>query len=82
MVRNQNIDIVIAYILYAQTPPQLWKMELVGSHRTPYGCARLTFHHLFSSTVSVEYVGSTFGGRHDQFILCAGKCLVLCPDFA
>jgi len=48
-------------------------MELVGSHRTPYGCARLTFHHLFSSTVSVEYVGSTFGGRHDQFILCAGK---------
>ncbi|KAJ8594595.1 WD40 repeat-like protein [Rhizopogon salebrosus TDB-379] len=56
-----------------QTPPQLWTMALVGSPRTPYGCLRLTFHHVFSSTMSGGYVGSTFGGKDDQFILCASE---------
>ncbi|KAG1735358.1 WD40-repeat-containing domain protein, partial [Suillus paluster] len=60
------------HLLFAfgdQSPPQLWKMELVGGRN----CAKLTFRHEFSSRVSIEYVGSTFGGRNDQFILCAGK---------
>ncbi|KAG1767907.1 hypothetical protein EDD22DRAFT_873622 [Suillus occidentalis] len=57
-----------------QSPPQLWKMDLVGGRgRAPRNCARLTFRHAFSSPVSVEYVGSTFGGKNDQFIVCAGK---------
>ncbi|KAG2116886.1 WD40-repeat-containing domain protein [Suillus cothurnatus] len=57
-----------------QSPPQLWKMDLVGGRgRATRNCARLTFRHEFSSPVSIEYVGSTFGGKNDQFILCAGK---------
>ncbi|KAG2032146.1 WD40-repeat-containing domain protein [Suillus americanus] len=57
-----------------QSPPQLWKMDLVGGRgRAPRNCARLTFRHTFSSPVSIEYVESTFGGKSDQFILCAGK---------
>ncbi|OAX41895.1 WD40 repeat-like protein [Rhizopogon vinicolor AM-OR11-026] len=66
-------DSQILFSFGDQTPPQLWKMELFGSRRTPYGCARLTFRHVFSPTVSIEYVGSTFGGKNDQFVLCAGK---------
>ncbi|KAG2351999.1 WD40-repeat-containing domain protein [Suillus spraguei] len=57
-----------------QSPPQLWKMDLVGGRgRAARNCARLTFRHAFSSPVSVEYVGLTFGGKNDQFILGAGK---------
>lgn len=57
-----------------QSPPQLWKMDLVGGRgRATRNCAKLTFRHAFSSPVSVEYVGLTFGGKNDQFILCAGK---------
>lgn len=57
-----------------QSPPQLWKMDLVGGRgRATRNCARLTFRHAFSSPVSIEYVESTFGGKSDQFILCAGK---------
>jgi hypothetical protein len=74
--------VIITYVLHMQTPSQLWKMELVGSRRTPYGCARLAFRHVFSSTVPVGYVGSTFGGKSDQFIVCAGKCLICHFDLA
>lgn len=73
--------VVVTYILHMQTPPQLWTMALVGSPRTPYGCLRLTFHHVFSSTISGGYVGSTFGGKDDQFILCASECLIFYSEF-
>ena len=77
VVRNDSEnDMVIAYTLHIQSPPQLWKME------TPHKSARLKFRHVFSSTVSVEYVGSTFAGKNDQFILCAGKCLILHCDLS
>lgn len=57
-----------------QSPPQLWKMDLVGGRgRASRNCARLTFRHAFLSPVSFEYVATTFGGKNDQFILCAGK---------
>ncbi|KAG2070683.1 hypothetical protein BDR04DRAFT_1099702 [Suillus decipiens] len=46
-------------------------MDLIGGRGCNY--ARLTFCRAFSSLVSVEYVGSTFGGENDQVILCAGK---------
>ncbi|KAG0705772.1 WD40-repeat-containing domain protein [Suillus ampliporus] len=68
LARN-NVHLLFAF--GDQSPPQLWKMELIG--RTSQNCARLTLRHAFSSTVSIEYVGSTFGGKNDQFILCAGK---------
>ncbi|OJA19671.1 hypothetical protein AZE42_02823 [Rhizopogon vesiculosus] len=61
-----------------KTPAQLWKMELVRGTRDrehPFAqIATLTLRHTYLPKAQIDFVGpSYFGGKDDQFVLCAGK---------
>ncbi|OJA15576.1 hypothetical protein AZE42_09006 [Rhizopogon vesiculosus] len=61
-----------------KTPAQLWKMELVRDTKDrehPFAqIARLTLRHTYLPKAQIDFAGpSYFGGKDDQFVLCAGK---------
>ncbi|KAF8835610.1 WD40 repeat-like protein [Paxillus ammoniavirescens] len=56
--------------------PQLWKLEIVRDRdRSGYAhTSRLSFKHTFALKFPVDIVGPChFGGKDDQFVLCAAK---------
>jgi len=67
---------VVALVSYEnKAPPQLWRVEMVKDwdDNTNYH-ARLSLRHTFMPKVPVDFAGpSYFGGKDDQFVLCAGK---------
>ncbi|KAL4062342.1 hypothetical protein J3A83DRAFT_4110084 [Scleroderma citrinum] len=57
-----------------KAPPQLWKVEVVRDRDNNCYTSRLTPKHTFVLKVHVDFAGPCyFGGREDQFVLCAGK---------
>ena len=59
-----------------QTAPQLWKLEIVRDRdRAEYAqTSRLNLKHTFALKGPVDIAGPChFGGKDDQFVLCAGK---------
>ncbi|KDQ13401.1 hypothetical protein BOTBODRAFT_66862 [Botryobasidium botryosum FD-172 SS1] len=51
-----------------QTPPQLWRIPLIRDQ------ARLQRMHTYMPHAPVDFAGhSYFGGKEDQFVICAGK---------
>jgi hypothetical protein len=57
-------------------------MELVRDARgreQPYAqVARLILRHTYLPKAQVDFAGSSyFGGKEDQLVLCAGKCMLL-----
>ena len=64
----------------SQAAPQLWKLELVRDRdRVEYAqTSRLNLKHTFALKGPVDIAGPChFGGKDDQFVLCAGKCWCL-----
>jgi len=60
----------------SQAAPQLWKLEIVRDRdRAEYAqTSRLNLKHTFALKGSVDIAGPChFGGKDDQFVLCAGK---------
>lgn len=66
---------VVALISYENTaPPQLWKLDLVKDRGTSTLHARLTLRHTYLPKFPVDFAGpSSFGGKNNELILCAGK---------
>lgn len=65
--------------MFAQAPPQLWKVEMVkkqtdSSGNPPELGVRLSLRHTYMPKAAVDFDGpSYFGGRDDELIVCAGK---------
>lgn len=62
-----------------QAAPQLWKLEIVRDRDHNCYTSRLILKHTFVMRVPAEFAGPCyFGGREDQFVLCAGKGTLGC----
>lgn len=64
------------YSISSQAAPQLWKLEMVRDRdRAEYAqTSRLNLKHTFALKGAVDIAGPChFGGKDDQFVLCAGK---------
>ena len=62
--------------ILSQAAPQLWKLEIVRDReRSGYAqTSRLNLKHTFALKGAVDIAGPChFGGKDDQFVLCAGK---------
>ncbi|KZS96236.1 WD40 repeat-like protein [Sistotremastrum niveocremeum HHB9708] len=59
----------IALVSYENTaPPQLWRLDMVHDD------VRLVLVHTYMPETLVSWAGSSyFGGKNDQFVICAGK---------
>ncbi|KAI6014913.1 hypothetical protein PISMIDRAFT_687935 [Pisolithus microcarpus 441] len=57
-----------------KSPPQLWKLEFVRDRDNNCYTSRLSLKHTYTRKAQFELAGPCyFGGRDDQFVLCAGK---------
>ncbi|KZV98127.1 WD40 repeat-like protein [Exidia glandulosa HHB12029] len=55
-------------LIHMQSPPQLWKIHIVADD------ARLNLHLTYMPKEDTDFTGpSYFGGRNDQFVICASK---------
>ncbi|KIJ59077.1 hypothetical protein HYDPIDRAFT_118830, partial [Hydnomerulius pinastri MD-312] len=81
-VANSVCDISISrkmssvLISREKAPPQLWELEIIRDRERSELAytSRLSFKHTFAFKGRVRIVGPChFGGKEDQFVLCAGK---------
>lgn len=64
----------VALISPEKSPPQLWKLETVRDRDHNCYTSRLSLKHTYIRKAQFELAGPCyFGGRDDQFVLCAGK---------
>lgn len=64
----------VALISPEKSPPQLWKLEIVRDRDNNCYTSRLSLKHTYTRKAQFELAGPCyFGGRDDQFVLCAGK---------
>ncbi|KAI6012352.1 hypothetical protein EDC04DRAFT_2579829, partial [Pisolithus marmoratus] len=64
----------VALISPEKSPPQLWELKSVWDRDNNCHTLRLSLKHTYTRKAQFELAGPCyFGGRDDQFVLCAGK---------
>ncbi|KAI5985218.1 hypothetical protein EDC04DRAFT_2590459 [Pisolithus marmoratus] len=64
----------VALISPEKSPPQLWELKSVWDRDNNCHTSRLSLKHTYTRKAQFELAGPCyFGGRDDQFVLCAGK---------